>query len=540
MDFESYFISAMEKIVPGVAPGMKENEGFCFENESFSFQFAYNNHETELFFDQPFCKIESHIKEHIRVRIVEEVPCSLPVRRKHDHYYLTETPAYLPDLLKEGGPITMRFGMWKSLYLTYDGGAMPGVYPIKLSLYLGKDNLAAEATYTLTVLPGRLPKAAFDYTNWFSYESIAAYHEVAMYSRRYREILWNYVDNAVAHQMNRLYVQLFQPPFPFYHKGKRLDRQLLKIKKSEDGYVFDFEDVFALLKGARNHGIEKFEFEHLFSQWGAVTPPLIVDEDGNALFGDKGKEEDATYIPFLKQLLSEFAAKLLENGFTTKSILFHLSDEPHEHHLERMKSLHDQLIDSIAPFEFTDALSHYAFFEKGAVDHPIVALEFTPDYFAHQKKDILVYYCCGQSFDHMSNRFISMPLQRTRVIGVQLYITGVKGLLQWGFNNYRSGYWPRFVDPYLVNDADGNFQSGDAFIVYPTKEGGVLDSIRHEALLAGFNDYRALQMLEAKIGRPAVIQFLKDNGMEEDFFHYPTNPEWIVNLRKLINDRILN
>ena len=47
------------------------------------------------------------------------------------------------------------------------------------------------------------------------------------------------------------------------------------------------------------------------------------------------------------------------------------------------------------------------------------------------------YYCVGQHRD-VSNTFIAMPAHRTRILGVQLYLSRMTGFLHWAYNFYFS------------------------------------------------------------------------------------------------------
>ena len=89
------------------------------------------------------------------------------------------------------------------------------------------------------------------------------------------------------------------------------------------------------------------------------------------------------------------------------------------------------------------------------------------------------------------------------------------------------------LDPYARTDAGGAFQSGDSFIVYPDKN-GALDSLRHEVLYDAFQDLRALQLLESKIGKDAVKEFLRGEGVKEGFHEYPRDARWHAGLRRKI------
>lgn len=83
----------------------------------------------------------------------------------------------------------------------------------------------------------------------------------------------------------------------------------------------------------------------------------------------------------------------------------------------------------------------------------------------------------GQGYK-VSNRFITMPGWRTRILGVQLYKYCMEGFLHWGSNFYNTQYSLRPVAPYRENDADDAFPAGDAFIVYPGENGEVVESMR--------------------------------------------------------------
>ena len=87
-----------------------------------------------------------------------------------------------------------------------------------------------------------------------------------------------------------------------------------------------------------------------------------------------------------------------------------------------------------------------------------------------------------------------MPLQRAEIIGMQIYETGAKGFLHWGFNFYNTQYSTRPLNPYEETTAGGNFCAGDSFLVYPGKQ-SVEYSLRYFILLKAFEEYRLLKTL---------------------------------------------
>ena len=109
-----------------------------------------------------------------------------------------------------------------------------------------------------------------------------------------------------------------------------------------------------------------------------------------------------------------------------------------------------------------------------------------------------------------------MPLFEHGRMGTLCYVYDLAGFLHWGFNFYYSQYSRRLIDPFACTDADGAFPGGDPFLVYPGENGEPLDSIRHEVFFDALQDLRALELLEGKLGREGVLEFLKE-GRKESF-----------------------
>ena len=127
-----------------------------------------------------------------------------------------------------------------------------------------------------------------------------------------------------------------------------------------------------------------------------------------------------------------------------------------------------------------------------------------------------------------------MPLWRTRILGVQLYYYDIKGFLHWGYNFWNSSVSRSTVNPWLVNDSVGAYPAGDAFVVYPGKN-GPLDSLRLEILSDGWQDYRIAMLAEKYAGKQAVQAIFEEEGMK-DFDIYSHEPKNYLKIReKLLN-----
>ena len=169
-------------------------------------------------------------------------------------------------------------------------------------------------------------------------------------------------------------------------------------------------------------------------------------------------------------------------------------------------------------------MSHYEYYRQGLVDIPVPEVSHIDEFIDNKVENMLAYYCCEPSDRFYSNRFLNMPLQRTRVLGIQLYLSGVKGFLHWGFNFYNSGLSYYSVNPYANTNAGGAFPPGDGFIVYPNEK-GVNISLRSEMMAMCFEDYDLLYTLEEKIGRDNVVAIIEREGIK-GFTDYPHDAQW--------------
>jgi hypothetical protein len=123
-------------------------------------------------------------------------------------------------------------------------------------------------------------------------------------------------------------------------------------------------------------------------------------------------------------------------------------------------------------------------------------------------------------------------------LGYQLYKFDIKGFLQWGYNFYYTQYSKKKINPYKITHAGGAFPSGDAFSVYPYRN-GVIPSIRLKVFKEALDDVSLLYMLEEKIGREEAIALL-DKTAETNitFKNYPRNEQFFDNLTDMIFDNL--
>ena len=135
------------------------------------------------------------------------------------------------------------------------------------------------------------------------------------------------------------------------------------------------------------------------------------------------------------------------------------------------------------------------------------------DFFRDRQKagDEVWFYTCCEPTGNYANRFIELPLIKTRLLHWINFRYGATGYLHWGFN-----YW-NASSPF--EETAFQWPGGDQWIVYP-KDGKLLSSIRLEAMRDGIGDNELLSML-AERNRDAAQKLAAE--MIVDFDRYDTD-----------------
>ncbi|MFD0712025.1 glycoside hydrolase domain-containing protein [Paenibacillus sp. GCM10027626] len=510
--------------------------------ERYSFQVAYrspHNHKMD---------ITAHAACDIAAATVREVgyaPSNVPNYGDHDDNVLRTTPGLYPDPLfplDEGSSLAAYPKQWRAVWVTVSlpADAAAGVYPIRVALLDGEGKQVGAAALELTVLPAVLPEQQLIMTDWFHTDCLATYYNVEVFSERHWQIIEAFVKTAVANGMNMILTPIFTPPLDTKIGGERPTVQLIDVEVTDGAYRFGFSKLERWIEMCSAAGIRYFELAHLFTQWGAKHAPKIVgtvDGEMKKLFGWETEATGEQYKAFLAALLPKLTRFLEDKGLKGRCY-FHISDEPHQTQIEDYKKASDWVASFIEGWPTLDALTDYELFEQGLVQKPIPASNHIEPFLENKVEGLWTYYCCGQ-YREVSNRFFSMPSQRNRIIGLQLYKFQIEGFLHWGYNFWYTQYSIKAIDPYRVTDAGGGFPSGDSFLVYPGEDGTPVESLRLVVFTEALQDMRALQLLESLAGRERTLEILEE-GLAEPltFSKYPTDEAWLLACRERINAAI--
>lgn len=130
------------------------------------------------------------------------------------------------------------------------------------------------------------------------------------------------------------------------------------------------------------------------------------------------------------------------------------------------------------------------------------------------------------------NRFIRIPLIKTRLMHWLNYRYHTTGYLHWGLN-----YWvgARNRDPWFDASAPMENPAGDMWIIWPGDH-KVYPSIRLAAMRDGIRDYDLLKMLADAYGQAAADALCRE--IVSDTYTYTTDVERFRAQRKAILDRL--
>ena len=495
-------------------------------------------------------EIKSPIEEYVKVYKVDRVYMDFPNYNGASGAQITSESGMMPDLLT---PINNLNGnlrvcqnpecLWITVSVPKD--FPPGRYPVEIKFSGEQVNgkrqkFAFSQIMDIDILGINLPEQKTIFTQWFHTDCIATAHNVDIYSEEHWSLIDKYMCLASELGINMILTPVFTPALDTGIGKRRPCVQLVGIKKSGNLYEFDFSQLGRWISLCRKNNIKYLEISHLFSQWGLkYTPNIEAYENGEKkyIFGWHIESRDESYREFLAQFLPALVSFLKEHDVYEKSY-FHLSDEPTAEHLDNYRYAYELVRPLIGNRPIMDAISDVNIFESGYMDIPVSTTTEIEPFLAKNYDNQWAYYCSAQHCD-VSNRFLSMPSFRNRILGLQLYKYDIKGFLQWGFNFYYSRESQYEINPYIDTSAGRGFPSGDSFLVYPGKN-EPLPSLRAMIFKEALQEVELCRLAETYIGRDKVIELIdKEAGGAITFRDYPDNaeflPEFNEKLKRLIH-----
>lgn len=515
------------------------------KNEKASFQIVLKEEEKKERLIE--CKIVGELKDFISVKQIVCLASSKPVYADlYDGNYLRTTPGLYPDLITDlsynnkivSSGVNLR-SLWFDICLPEN--ISDGEYKTDF-IFVSDGEEIAKKSLRILLGKGVLEATERYHTEWLYTDCLANFYNVEVFSERHFEIIENFIKTAVENGINTSLIPVFTPPLDTYIGGERKTTQLVKIKLQNGKYSFDFSLVDKWLEMCKRAKVKYYEIPHFYTQWGANHAPKIIAEvDGKEkkIFGWETDSLGEEYTEFLAQFIKSLVSYLDSKKILSKT-MFHISDEPHLNQLEHYNKTATNIKKHLGDCMIIDAVSNVEIYNRGILKTPVVIVSNMHNFIEAGAENAWVYYCCipPKTF---TNRFMSMPSARTRILGVQMYKYNIKGFLHWGYNFYNCRESYNAINPYLDTTGEYFAPSGDPFIVYPKADGTAEESIRLKLMRDAFNDIAALELCEKLCGREFTLSLIDeelDNPLTFDV--YPKSNDYIISLREKVNSAITN
>ncbi|HOD92700.1 MAG TPA: DUF4091 domain-containing protein [Clostridia bacterium] len=547
-DYKVKAISSLEKCFydDDISEKKDLNLFSCLKNEKLNFQIAFTIKSDNLVDKVPcFFHIESELTDFISIYKIESVPCRFPVYHNTvERDYQRNSPYCYPDLLDlydKSDNIYFVPDLLQSLFIEINLSSnlkFHGLHNLRCFFTNSEKEILAEINVKINIINSNLSDDRIIFTQWFHGDCLASYYNVKPLSKKHFIIMENFLKTAYEYGINAVLTPVLTPPLDTKIGGERPTMQLVDIVKTDNGYKYSYEMLDKWISMCKAIGFEYFEISHFFTQWGALhAPKVIASVNGRKkkIFGWDTDASSEEYIKFLRDFISCLLTHLKNLGIE-KKFFFHISDEPNEKNLEGYNKAKKSISDLFDGYLVTDALSSIEFYKKGIVNFPIPSTDKVEDFINYGVKDLWTYYCCGQYLE-VSNRYIAMPSYRNRIIGTQLYKYNIKGFLHWGYNFYYNQYSRKLINPFLITDGDFFAPSGDAYSVYPGDKGLPVKSLRLVIFNEALQDIRAFKKLESLTSYDYVMNIIENHG-EITFKKYPRKTDYIIELRKIVNNEI--
>ena len=410
---------------------------------------------------------------------------------------IVSASGYYPDPVLEQESIDVDFGnaqpIWVSIPVPADAAA--GLYKgsITITGVNGKKKFKIAKDYTVKVYPVTVGKTSLWVTNWFSLSpSQLRWMNNGDLFEEYSDQHWEYI-RTLARKMAEYRQNIAIIP-PLYLSEFRYDNGKWSIDFSRFDRVVEIfiqEGVIGRIEGGHIGGRE--------STW---ISQFVVSVPSKEVYPEiKFRAlpvSDPEAQEFYKEFLPALNNHLKERGWDN-IYMQHLADEPIEENIKSYIEIASFVRKLVPEFKFIDACHSKNL--GGVLDIWVPQLDFMDrdyEFYNSQNKkgkEAWFYTCLSPKGEYV-NRFIELPLLKTRYMHWVNYKYNIPGYLHWGLNYWNR--WDPFGEQTAIQYEGGNvLPGGDSWIIYP-KNGKLFSSIRYDAMRDGIVDYELFRMLEKK------------------------------------------
>ncbi len=387
-------------------------------------------------------------------------------------------PASIPDPFWESATIPVAAGATQPLWIEAEipVDAAPGEYAGTVTIRWKGGS--ASLPLTLTVFDFEMPAArGQQVTNWFVFPGVG--YDVKRDSPEWWALAAKFARAMAAHRQTCFKADL---------------ADIETVYDPARGFVCDFRYLDRWAETFFGAGLERLE---LF-QAGRATEKWVDDPACRVAPADLKVAAppgvELTAEQKLRGVLAQVERHVGENGWRGR-VMIHVADEPFMHMLPTYAAVARIVREAAPSLRIIEAVEATGF--DGAVDVLVPKLNhldlWRPS-FEREKaagREVWFYTCC-HPWGRYPNRFLDLPLVKTRALHWIEYLYGLDGYLHWGLNFFAG------TDPYSEAGISEGLPLGDRAIMYPGQDGPV-GSLRWSAMRDGLQDYEYLLALQRRV-----------------------------------------
>lgn len=373
----------------------------------------------------------------------------------------------------------------------------------------------------IEVFPVQLEEQSLLISNWYFPEEFKHMNngkEVIEGSRKYKKCKKEVLTTAAAYGQNVWL--LYEKGEPYIDADGNIAFNFQKMDKS-------IEEMLSCLpvKFIEGNHIAKRSTNRWTDPFWVLTP--IQDKDGKFNYV-KLSLDDQRAVNYVKDyfrcLSSHLKSQELGDGRSWLDIYVqHVGDEPIKENIDSWEAIARIIKESAPDLKIIEAY-RTPYFNQELIDIVIPQLDELewPVYRDIPDQHQCWFYTCMYPRSNYANRYVTLPLIKTRILHWINFKYETDGYLHWGLNS-----WSADGDPWKDVSAPANdWPGGDSHIIYPAYM-KVYPSIRFKAMRDGINDYTLLQMV-AKRSPITAQNFV--NKIIWDYSSYDTS---VVNFRSI-------
>jgi len=448
---------------------------------------------------------------------------------------------YFPDPIIYEDSRDVPFGttqpIWVSVKIPVD--SQIGLYTgtVEITCQVGGESISKTKSFEIEVFKPVIESTSLWVTNWFFLDRLHYLNNmepVEKHSDLYWELSRVMAITLADYRQNVAMISPFDHTSFSYENNK---------------WEFDFSNFNLMVALFVEEGvIGRLEGGHLGSRidggWLSPFGLYVPVFDNDSIDKELLPLDNHKTLEFYQAFLPAFIENIKEHGWEDQYIQ-HIADEPIDENVESYIEISRFLKTLVPELKVIEACHTHQL--ENMIDIWVPQMNFLEsgmDFYTERqtKGDEAWYYTCLAPKGEWANRFVELPLIKTRLLHWVNFKYNIPGYLHWGFNFWGSNSGIITAEnPYddvsgMIVSSGNILPGGDCWITYPGYK-TIYPSIRLEAMRDGIVDYELLKMYKEKF--PAETSELVGTTVY-GFEHYDINIAAFREKRRQILEKLSN